>query len=528
MTKQQPLALAHSALQASPLNPRKHARTQQQIAELADNIAEHGVLQNLVVRSVGKHYEIAAGHGRYLAVALLIADGRLPADVKVPALVLDLDDAGMIEIGLSENTQRNDLHPLDEARAFRDLVDARSKAAGKKGAADAVKKIAERVGRTPRYVQKRVKIARELIPEWTELLEQNLLNVAAAQALVTVSAASQKEALRLVTEGYGKREHVSDRRARGVSVKEITDFLTGGAWRPLSTALFDAKLYTGDVDEIDGVTYATDREDFDALQKAAAADLVKAARAGAKLSGEPLFVEQGEIFDASRYTRREALGLPDPAGGIFVEKRADGEIRVHRGLFKTQAAAKADARAKAEQKKRTKDRAKQAKARGATGGAPAERKQEPPDPRLAVVAKRLAGDDATRKAVAVAQIAVPYSHQIKWLTDDVADDALRAEIKRRGGKIVDKGGALLAWCLKQTPATLNAILAAYQTVKVDDWNHERTPLIKKPTPDEQALFDHCGARLPDELTLTKKRAAPKKRTASKSKPKAKAKGKKAK
>ena len=86
------------------------------IAELADSIKEHGLIQPLVVKPVGKYYEIIAGERRWRACK--------EAGIKeVPVVIREFDDQETLEVSIIENIQRENLKPLDEANAYRRLAE---------------------------------------------------------------------------------------------------------------------------------------------------------------------------------------------------------------------------------------------------------------------------------------------------------------------------------------------------------------------------------------------------------------------
>lgn len=86
------------------------------LAELAQSIREKGVLQPLLVRPRGEDFEIVAGERRWRAA-------QLAGLTEVPALIRDLADREALEIAIIENLQREDLGPLEEARAYQALLD---------------------------------------------------------------------------------------------------------------------------------------------------------------------------------------------------------------------------------------------------------------------------------------------------------------------------------------------------------------------------------------------------------------------
>jgi ParB family chromosome partitioning protein len=498
--------LPHHQLQPSPLNPRKHQRSPEQIAALAGSIAKDGVLQNLVVRPVNGHYEIAAGEGRWRAVTHLIDEGKADGNFELPVVVRELSDEEVIEIGLIENTQRHDLTPMDEARAFLALVDMQAAGGGKAAAAKAIERIAERINRTRRYVQQRVKLARDLAPEWAELLEAGHLKLSVARVLASVPAKDQREIYdEFAFTGDGK---IDPQRVQAMQPHDIfSDDL-----RPMKTALFDVDLADLETVEIEGDLYALDTAAFDKLQKERAAKLTKELRAAAK-AGEIAFFDEVDWLDNRKYEQQKIDGTPDATAGAVMVKAYDGAIELYRGMLKTAAAVKAEARDNARKIEAT----KKAKAKKLPAvGTPAPEVRT--DPRVDAVATYLAKDLKSRAAVALFSMVTGHGKGIAWVHDDFDATAAAQNVP---AKLSDE--KLLAWCLAQPQSKLNAILAATNLVDVD-----RVEMIKKPSAVEQLLFDHCGATLPDELALPKgqannAKAAGLKRTASKSKPKAKTK-----
>ena len=86
------------------------------LQELADSIKQYGVLQALLLQKKGKSYEIIAGERRWRAA-------RMAGLKEVPAIVKDYSSQEVIEIALIENIQREDLNPVEEAMAYKRLID---------------------------------------------------------------------------------------------------------------------------------------------------------------------------------------------------------------------------------------------------------------------------------------------------------------------------------------------------------------------------------------------------------------------
>jgi ParB family chromosome partitioning protein len=102
-------------IRPNPNQPRIQF-SEDSITELADSIAERGVLQPILVRPHGEGFEIIAGERRWRAAQR----ARLHS---IPALVRDLDDATTAEIALIENIQREDLNAIEEAEGFKQLIE---------------------------------------------------------------------------------------------------------------------------------------------------------------------------------------------------------------------------------------------------------------------------------------------------------------------------------------------------------------------------------------------------------------------
>ena len=100
----------------NPNQPRIHFN-ETELRELSESIQEHGVLQPLLVRKHGNGYEIIAGERRYQA-------SKLAGLEELPVIIKDVDDEEMLALALIENLQRSDLNPVEEAKGYRQLIDA--------------------------------------------------------------------------------------------------------------------------------------------------------------------------------------------------------------------------------------------------------------------------------------------------------------------------------------------------------------------------------------------------------------------
>ncbi|MBQ4627648.1 MAG: ParB/RepB/Spo0J family partition protein [Clostridia bacterium] len=104
-----------SEVEPNKSQPRKFF-DKEKIAELSTSIAEHGLLQPIIVRKVGERYQIISGERRWRA-------SRMAGLTEIPVIVKDIDDKTALEIGLIENLQREDLNAVEEAKGYRTLID---------------------------------------------------------------------------------------------------------------------------------------------------------------------------------------------------------------------------------------------------------------------------------------------------------------------------------------------------------------------------------------------------------------------
>ena len=102
-------------LSPNPFQPRLQM-DDQSLQELAQSIRQNGIIQPIVVRRSGERYEIVAGERRWRAA-------QIAGLLRVPIAVRDIPDTKLLEVALIENIQRENLNPIDEALAYRRLID---------------------------------------------------------------------------------------------------------------------------------------------------------------------------------------------------------------------------------------------------------------------------------------------------------------------------------------------------------------------------------------------------------------------
>lgn len=114
-TKEDIIEINLNELRPNPYQPRK-VFNDEALNDLADSIKEHGVFQPIIVKSTIKGYEIIAGERRVRA-------SRIAGLEKIPAIVRNLNDEQMMEIALLENLQRENLTSIEEAIAYKSMIE---------------------------------------------------------------------------------------------------------------------------------------------------------------------------------------------------------------------------------------------------------------------------------------------------------------------------------------------------------------------------------------------------------------------
>ena len=176
-------------IQKNPYQPRKEF-SEEKIHELAQSIKEHGLIQPIIVRkSPVLGYEILAGERRYRAS---IVAGLS----EVPVIVKQLSDQDMMLHSIIENLQRENLNPIEEAKAYQSLID--------KGFTHT--EIAEKMGKSRPYITNLVRLLglpKHILTE----VESGKLSQAHARLLIQLSSDKQDKLLnRIQTENLSVRQ----------------------------------------------------------------------------------------------------------------------------------------------------------------------------------------------------------------------------------------------------------------------------------------------------------------------------------
>ncbi len=122
-------------IRPNPYQPRR-VFDEEKLNELASSIQQHGIFTPLILKKAIHGYEIVAGERRYRAA-------KMAGLSEVPAIIMDFNDEQMLEIALLENIQREDLNAIEEAQAYRNMMD-------KLGLTQ--EKLAERLGKSRTYI----------------------------------------------------------------------------------------------------------------------------------------------------------------------------------------------------------------------------------------------------------------------------------------------------------------------------------------------------------------------------------------
>lgn len=113
--KEEIIEINLSELRPNPYQPRKIFKDEA-LVELANSIKEHGVFQPIIVKKSIKGYEIIAGERRFRA-------SKLAGLEKIPAIIREFSDEQMMEIALLENLQRENLNVIEEALAYKAMIE---------------------------------------------------------------------------------------------------------------------------------------------------------------------------------------------------------------------------------------------------------------------------------------------------------------------------------------------------------------------------------------------------------------------
>ena len=309
-----PLAEIHP----SPLNPRK-TFTPAELDELAASIAVHGVLQPLLLRprepdKTGRGgYWIVFGERRWRAASICQGDGRVDPDFHVPATIRPMTDAEHLVLALVENSQREDVPPLEEAEGYAALQ--KLDPATWSGA-----EIARSVGKSPRHVQIRLQLVANLAAPTKKALARGDINLAQARVIAELRVPPKRQAnyVDVLASHAQEGDEFKAEDLRDWIVEDLT---------PIERAAFDVQASGLETftDEETGGIYFRDHDAFLKKQRAHADGEIKVLEAQWK------WVKEVESYDSSAYAK---AADKTTAGAVVEFNPRTGALKIHGGVVK--------------------------------------------------------------------------------------------------------------------------------------------------------------------------------------------------
>lgn len=331
-------------IRESKTNPRR-VFDDAKLAELAENITQHGVLQPILVRPLPEGeagtYELVAGARRFRAC-------KIAKRESIPATVRELTDAQSLELQVIENVQRVDVHPLDEAQGYAALIQLQPNTY-------TVESIASRVGKSAAYVSGRLRLI-QLIPEAKQAFYEDKLTVAHAFEVARLQPNDQRRALQecfphhrnagAVLKDKSAEVVTTVRELRGWIAREIHLDLTNAPFDPQDDKLLPSAGACSRCPKQTGsnpllfpeiprkASICTDRECYRAKVEALVQIQVKPL---AEKGEKPLRVSQAPAWQANghakdvlfegQYRRAKAKGeCPNTKAAVLIDGKGAGSI----------------------------------------------------------------------------------------------------------------------------------------------------------------------------------------------------------
>ena len=207
-----PLSILHE----SSTNPRRTFEPRK-LVELAESLRTHGLIQPITVRPNSDGYEIVAGARRFRAA-------QIAELAQLPVRILDLTNEQTLEVQIIENSQRQDVHPYEEAAGYQRLLDL----PGYDVAA-----LAEKCGKSQSHIYARLTLL-QLLPEVAEAFQQEKITASHANLIARLPQSSQAAAFEQCwKKEYGQTEpHL-------LPAKHLSAWITSTLYLALADAPFD-------------------------------------------------------------------------------------------------------------------------------------------------------------------------------------------------------------------------------------------------------------------------------------------------
>lgn len=212
-------SLAIDQLTESPTNPRR-SFDEGKLQELAQSIRAQGILVPLIVRPTAPgSFEVVADARRFRAA-------QMAELFAVPARVVELTDAEALTLQLVENAIREDVHPYEEAMAYRVLLESAEPRYD-------VVSLALKTGRSVNHIYGRLRMA-ELVPEAAQVFQANQITAGHAVLIARLPQDQQREAL-----DAAFREDWRTKEKHRISVKELSQWIRDNLILTLADSVFD-------------------------------------------------------------------------------------------------------------------------------------------------------------------------------------------------------------------------------------------------------------------------------------------------
>lgn len=188
--KEEIVELKLSELRPNPYQPRKKF-DEDKLKELSESIKEHGVFQPIIVKKSIKGYEIIAGERRFRA-------SKLAGKETIPAIIRDFSDEMMMEIALLENLQRENLNAIEEAVAYKKLLDSLK---------ITQEELSKKLGKSRSYITNMLGLL-ELPSSVKQMIQEDKISMSHARALSKIKNPEDIENLanKIINEGLNVRD----------------------------------------------------------------------------------------------------------------------------------------------------------------------------------------------------------------------------------------------------------------------------------------------------------------------------------
>ncbi len=166
----------------NPNQPRKEFN-EETLRELAESIKEYGIIQPIVVSPNGEKYVIVAGERRYRSAKMAGLDS-------IPSIIKETTEEDRAKLALIENVQREDLNPIDEALAYKEIIDAYN---------ITQQNLGEMIGKSRGYIGNTMRLL-QLDPQVIEYLRDGKLSVSHGKQLLALPLKEQYKAAKKIVE----------------------------------------------------------------------------------------------------------------------------------------------------------------------------------------------------------------------------------------------------------------------------------------------------------------------------------------